>query len=544
MVDSYDEEDEERQQRPSVEGVRIIGPEEAETALEAGAVTRRLRDDQSRVGDAPSRPQPPAPPAVRFPFPTDFPHGTGATDTDADNSGQWRFDEMEPSVDVGEPTGEQGLFLEVGSAELPHWSEPPTGEVPRALPGSPVQPIDQTTSTTTDAFGEPVVEDDLAAWSALSTQAPRYRDQPSDWAEADFIEGEFTKDDSMALGALADEVDEDQEFQAEVGRRRSRRFRSRGLRAVPESESAKQPERQREQRPEPQGATSLGPLEVGRAVPPARYDPGPDRDMGTAVATGVVLIAVALLAFSVGRGATAWLAAVIVALATAEVYAEARKLGYQPASLLGLIGAMSLVLGSYAKGEAAFPIVIGLMAVFTPLWYLAQVVRARPVVNMALTILGFGYVGVLGGFAGLLLAHPKGLGLLAGTAICVVAHDVGALLIGQRIGSTKLAPTVSPNKTVEGLLGGVSASVFAAVVIVVAILKIEPWDGGSALLLGLLIGIVAPIGDLCESMIKRDLGVKDLGGLLPGHGGVLDRFDGLLFSLPVVYYLVRVLELS
>ncbi|MGH9005230.1 MAG: phosphatidate cytidylyltransferase, partial [Acidimicrobiia bacterium] len=111
---------------------------------------------------------------------------------------------------------------------------------------------------------------------------------------------------------------------------------------------------------------------------------------------------------------------------------------------------------------------------------------------------------------------------------------------GRRFGRRPLT-RVSPNKTVEGLVAGMIGSVVLAVTVVATI---TPWDRLSALALGVVVAVLAPLGDLCESMLKRDLGVKDLGGLLPGHGGVLDRFDAILFCLPAVYYLIRLLELN
>ncbi len=101
---------------------------------------------------------------------------------------------------------------------------------------------------------------------------------------------------------------------------------------------------------------------------------------------------------------------------------------------------------------------------------------------------------------------------------------------------------MSPGKTVEGAVGGGLAAVVASW-LVLGVIGIFPWGTGSAIALGLVVAVAAPLGDLCESMLKRDLGVKDMGTLLPGHGGLLDRFDALLFALPAVYYLCRLLEI-
>ena len=109
------------------------------------------------------------------------------------------------------------------------------------------------------------------------------------------------------------------------------------------------------------------------------------------------------------------------------------------------------------------------------------------------------------------------------------------------MGSHQLAPRISPNKTWEGLIGSAVVTVVASTVVVGSI---HPWDPATAALLGLVVAVVAPIGDLCESLLKRDLNLKDMGTLLPGHGGVLDRLDAMIFVVPATYYLVRALNIG
>jgi phosphatidate cytidylyltransferase len=128
-----------------------------------------------------------------------------------------------------------------------------------------------------------------------------------------------------------------------------------------------------------------------------------------------------------------------------------------------------------------------------------------------------------------------------GAVIATVANDVGAFVIGSRLGRTPLASSISPNKTLEGLVGASMATVLVCLLVVRAI---HPWNVTRAFALALLVSVVAPLGDLCESMVKRDLGVKDIGWILPGHGGVLDRIDALLFVVPATYYLVRLLKIA
>lgn len=128
-----------------------------------------------------------------------------------------------------------------------------------------------------------------------------------------------------------------------------------------------------------------------------------------------------------------------------------------------------------------------------------------------------------------------------GAIVATVAEDVGALVLGGWLGRRPLAPRVSPRKTWEGLVGGGILAIAASAAITG---QVYPWTPAKAAVLGLVVAVIAPVGDLCESLIKRDLGFKDMGSLLPGHGGVLDRVDALLFVLPATYYLVRVLHLG
>jgi phosphatidate cytidylyltransferase len=104
-----------------------------------------------------------------------------------------------------------------------------------------------------------------------------------------------------------------------------------------------------------------------------------------------------------------------------------------------------------------------------------------------------------------------------------------------------MAPSISPNKSWEGFLGGALASILVAVIVVHFI---HPWTVSKALVLGIVVAVVAPLGDLSQSMIKRHLGVKDMGRLMPGHGGILDRVDGLLFVLPATYFVVKAFHLG
>ena len=120
--------------------------------------------------------------------------------------------------------------------------------------------------------------------------------------------------------------------------------------------------------------------------------------------------------------------------------------------------------------------------------------------------------------------------------LACVAYDVVGLFVGRSVGQRALSEA-SPNKTVEGLLGGMGAA-FIITIVLVGIVKVGPWDGfGAAFWLGIGAAVAAPLGDLFQSQLKRDLGVKDMSERIPGHGGILDRFDSMLFVMPAVFLL-------
>jgi phosphatidate cytidylyltransferase len=475
--------------RTPAEGVRIIGAEEAAAALETGQAAPRRPDDAPRYGDVPAKPQGPST-EYRFPLPESV-----------DPSSVRR----PPPVNAEPP-------------DMPHWTEPPTGEVPRVLAGD---------------LDDEADDDDLGAWSGLSSRSPRWRDQGTDWEEDDFAELAALGDDDTRVGALDvnrtehsdlfsfDDPEPEPEPEVEP--------------VFPTAETAPPPRRQ-------------APTRIhSRTPPPTDYvpprPPMGGRDMTTAIGVGLALGVLALVMFKLGNVTTMALVTVAVTLAAMEAFAVFRRAGYQPATLLGLCATVSLLLATYDKGVAAFPLVVALTVVFAFLWYLAEVVRARPTINIAVTLLGFLWVGVLGSFASLLLTFPdrRGIAFLLGAVICTVGYDVGGLFFGSQMGTRPLMPEISPNKTWEGLIGGMSTALITGVF---TGFVLHPWTPGKGFVLGAVVAVAAPLGDLCQSMIKRDIGIKDMGSILPGHGGVLDRFDAVLFVLPAVYYLVQLLDIA
>jgi phosphatidate cytidylyltransferase len=407
---------------------------------------------------------------------------------------------------------------EDGSAELelPHWTAPPTGQVPRAL-------VDESRRN-----------DD--SWSTYAS-SPRWRDASSDWEADDFSDVAELGEDFPRTGALADrerpaideffafdELDDEPAPRPSRGGRGSRRV------AIDRLGTG-------EQRAVP------GP-DVG-APPGGGRAPVGGRNIPVASALGVGLAALAIALFRIGPGPSMVLVAALLALGAAEFFDTARKGGYHPATLLGLAAAVGLPAAAYWRGPDAFPLVMGLAVVFGLLWFLFGVDKDNATANLGVTLLGVGYIGGLGAFAALVLRAPgvDSTAILLCGVVPTVAHDVLGYVVGRNAGRSLLSPTVSPSKTVEGLLGGCIGAVIASVAFNDLIFS-SPFDGlANSLLLGLVVAVLAPLGDLSESLIKRDLGVKDMGTALPGHGGVLDRFDAMLFVLPGLYYLAMLRDI-
>ena len=262
------------------------------------------------------------------------------------------------------------------------------------------------------------------------------------------------------------------------------------------------------------------------------------RNLPVAIAVGLALAAAFFGLLKVGPWAILIMVLVALGLAALEFFTSAQNLGYRPATLLGLAGVVGVSLGAYHRGYEAYPVVFALLVVTGLCWFLFDVESQHATANFAVTLLGFGWVGGLGSFGALILAQPHGDAILIGAVIGTISYDVGGYVIGSTTGQSKIAPRVSPNKTYEGLIGGMMLSIVITTLVLNRFPGVFPWSESmmDCFWLGLAIALAAPIGDLAQSMIKRDMGVKDMGTLLPGHGGVFDRFDALLFVLPTTYF--------
>lgn len=253
-------------------------------------------------------------------------------------------------------------------------------------------------------------------------------------------------------------------------------------------------------------------------------------------------LAVALIALT-GTGGFFLLALLVCLPALYEYYAMALKAAHK-AELAGGLALGALVLGAgYADAAAHTPglaatgmCMAAFMLIFTG--YICRGHRSSvPFDRVAILFFGIFYIALLPSFLILLRAQPHGVSLVLFLLFVTWAGDIGAYLIGRSLGSHLLCPRVSPAKTVEGSCGGMAFSLAVALVCQATLLNHISVPHCLAMAVG--INSLNQIGDLSESAIKRSCGVKDSGTILPGHGGMLDRIDSLLFAAPFLYYYIR-----
>jgi phosphatidate cytidylyltransferase len=281
-------------------------------------------------------------------------------------------------------------------------------------------------------------------------------------------------------------------------------------------------------------------IEVG--AEPERAGPG--RDVPTAFITGVVLAGLAFGAILIGPGAFAIFAGIVVLFALGEFYLAMQKRHYQPATALGLVSG-ALVLGAgYYRGENAMLAIMALSLFATFLWYMTVPPQHRSnlVSNIAITVLGIAYIPLLAAYAIAVLNLPDGEGLTLSIIGLTFVYDTAAFGVGYLWGSRPLAPNISPKKSWEGAIGATLVTMAVAVGVVSPLVDLLETPGRSVGL-AIVVALFAPLGDLAESLIKRDLGIKDMGGILPGHGGVMDRIDSVLFVAPAAFIYLRLILL-
>ncbi len=265
------------------------------------------------------------------------------------------------------------------------------------------------------------------------------------------------------------------------------------------------------------------------------------RNLAAAIATGLLLAGLIFGTILTSRLAWFLVVATAVLVAQHELYRAMRERAFAPAALLGSAAGLVLLLGAYSRGATALSFGLTMTVLATFLWFLAGEQRGGSGSSIAVTLFGVLYVPFLGAHVVLMRDLPFGIGITLCFIGLTAFYDIGAYASGSFFGKHLIAPEISPKKSWEGAAG---ATLFVLVTALIVGPLIQPWTTVGSVLMAAAVAVLAPMGDLAESLIKRDLGVKDMGSLLPGHGGVLDRIDSLLFVAPAAYWLARWLALS
>ena len=287
------------------------------------------------------------------------------------------------------------------------------------------------------------------------------------------------------------------------------------------------PASQRRRPPERRTTTSRGQRAAGAEQRPRRRS-----DLLARILVAVPAAVVAIV--FVDLGGTPW-AGLMLAISWLCMYELYRLLGrWRPAMVVGFAAAAGLVIAARLGSErtvlevavAALPVAFAVVA--------SRGGSGVGSVSVAGTLLGVWWLGVPFAFAVLLMRLHHGTGVMIDVMVGTFLGDTGAYIGGRLFGRRPLAPSISPHKTLEGLLFGM----LFAVMSVYAVGLNQPWlTHGDALLLGIAIAVLGPVGDLFESMVKRDAGAKDAGGVLGAHGGALDRLDAIIFTVVAGYFI-------
>ncbi|WP_418607419.1 phosphatidate cytidylyltransferase [Georgenia sp. SUBG003] len=260
------------------------------------------------------------------------------------------------------------------------------------------------------------------------------------------------------------------------------------------------------------------------------------RNLPAAIGVGVGLLAVVALSLFVRREAFVVLVVLAVLGALWELAAAVGQRHIRIPVLPLWVGAVGILLSAWVAGAEAMLMAFTLTAGGVFVWRVLDGGGMDAVRDASAGIFAAAYVPYLAGFALLLLREPDGPWLVVTFLLATIANDTGGYIAGVLLGRTPMAPSISPKKSWEGLGGSLVLSVAVAVVLVTLALD-GPWWGG--VLVGAVVVASATTGDLAESLLKRDLGLKDMGSLLPGHGGIMDRLDSLLVTAPVCYLVLR-----
>ncbi|WP_369232984.1 phosphatidate cytidylyltransferase [Streptomyces sp. R21] len=293
----------------------------------------------------------------------------------------------------------------------------------------------------------------------------------------------------------------------------------------------------------PNGGPSYNPQSPQEPMPSAAPQPVPapqkksaGRDLGAAIGVGVGLGAVIAASLFIVKAVFIGVIAVAVVVGLWELTSRLEERKGIKAPLVPLaVGGAAMVVAGYVRGTEGAWVAMALTALAVLVWRMTEPPEGY-LKDVTAGVFAAFYVPFLATFVALMLTADDGPRRVLTFLLLTVVSDTGAYAIGWRFGKHKLAPRISPGKTREGLFGAVSFAMVAGALCMQYLIDDGTWWQG--LILGLAVAASATLGDLGESMIKRDLGIKDMGTLLPGHGGIMDRLDSLLPTAPVVWLLL------
>ena len=276
------------------------------------------------------------------------------------------------------------------------------------------------------------------------------------------------------------------------------------------------------------------PRRAGELARPARRRRG-GSELSARLIVALPAIAYAITIIALGG---IWFALGILALAIVclgelfDLYA-----GAEPVRVAGFLGIAGVIIAAYAGDD--LHVLLALMAFLPVLFAVTLLQRRAGTLGMAITVLGVVWIGVAFAHGVLLRELPHGGGIIVDVLVGTFVGDTAAYIGGRWFGRRPLAPSVSPNKTLEGLAAGMGVAVLATCLAG----TYQEWlSGTDAFLLGVGVAVIAPVGDLFESFVKRDAGTKDTGRLFGAHGGALDRLDAVMFTTVAGYYVWLALQ--
>ncbi|MFH8338103.1 phosphatidate cytidylyltransferase [Streptomyces sp. AM6-12] len=290
--------------------------------------------------------------------------------------------------------------------------------------------------------------------------------------------------------------------------------------------------------PTPSPSQNPEPMPDAPQPTPAPQKKSAGRDLGAAIGVGVGLGVVIIASLFIVKAVFVGVIAVAVVVGLWELTSRLQERKEIKAPLVPLaVGGAAMVVAGYVRGAEGAWVAMALTALAVLVWRMTEPPEGY-LKDVTAAVFAAFYVPFLATFVALMLTAADGPWRVLTFLLLTVVSDTGAYAVGWRFGKHKLAPRISPGKTREGLLGAVSFSMVAGALCMQFLIDGGHWWQG--LLLGLAVAASATLGDLGESMIKRDLGIKDMGTLLPGHGGIMDRLDSLLPTAPVVWLLLVV----